>query len=360
MLDGKWPAGGCEYCKHIEDAGGHSDRQHNLEIRGLTPPELLEDPTAIVVSPKIVEIFAQNTCNLACVYCNGNLSSKIEQENLKFGDFEQHGVEIPVIRVPTVATKEYFDKFIDWLDRNVQTLVRLHLLGGETLIQHDLINAVLEIIERRPNPRLELCVFSNFNAPNKYQNLYINQIKDLQQAGNIGVFDYTASIDCWGLEQVYVRSGLNLEKFEEHFAWASEQGDWLRLNVNQTITSMTIKTMPDLIKVINKYNQHKHIGQYFEFVTGFDYQHPGTFPYNFWAEDFDRILSGMPTDTDNQKEAVLRMIGMQKQLQKNQHYDVKKIQQLHTYLDELDRRRSTDWRSIFPYLNIDLDNVNAR
>ena len=360
MLKGEWPTGGCEYCKNIEEAGGHSDRQHNLEIRGLTPPELLADPTAVVVSPKIVEIFAQNVCNLACVYCNGNLSSKIEQENLKFGDFEQHGVKIPVIRVPTVAAKEYFDKFIDWLDRNVQSLVRLHLLGGETLIQHDLMISILDIIERRPNPKLELCVFSNLNAPSKYQKLYISRIKDLQQAGNIGVFDYTASIDCWGPEQTYVRSGLDLEKFEEQFAWASEQGDWLRLNVNQTITSMTIKTMPDLIKIINKYNRHKHIGQYFEFVIGLAYQHPDAFAYDFWAEDFDCILRGMSKDTDNQKEAVFRMIGMQRQLQQVQHYDITKIQQLHTYLDELDRRRSTDWRSIFPYLDIDLDNICVR
>jgi organic radical activating enzyme len=352
MLNGEWPQGGCESCQVVEDAGGWSDRQHNLDIRGLTPPELLIDPTAVVVSPKIVEIFAQNVCNLACVYCNGNLSSKIEQEGIKFGNFDQNGVRIPVVTIPTAATKEYFDKFIDWLDRNVQTLVRLHLLGGETFIQHDLMNSVLDVIERRPNPGLELCVFSNLNVPDKYWNLYINRIRDLQQAGNIRVFDLTASIDCWGPEQVYVRSGLNLEKFEQRFSWASEQDDWLRLNANQTITSMTIKSMPDLITMINKYNKHKHIGHYFQFLTGSEYQHPDAFSYEFWANDFDRIFKAMPTDTNNQREAIPRMTGMQRQLQQNKQHDYKKISQLHTYLDELDRRRSTNWRSIFPYLDI--------
>jgi hypothetical protein len=352
MLRGEWPQGGCEACRVVEDAGGWSDRQHNLDIRGLTPPELLTDSTAIKVSPKIIEIFAQNVCNLACVYCNGNLSSKIEQENIKFGEFNQNGVTIPVITVPTAATKQYFDKFIDWLDRNIQTLVRLHLLGGETFIQHELMNSVLDVIERRPSPNLELCIFSNLNVPNKYWNLYINRIQDLQKAGNIRVFDLTASIDCWGPEQVYVRSGLNLEKFEERFAWASEQGDWLRLNANQTITSMTIKTMPDLINMINKYNKYRHIGHYFQFLTGGSYQHPDAFAYDFWAEDFDRIFKVMPTDTNEQREAIPRMTGMQKQLQKVQQYNYYRIGQLHTYLDELDRRRSTDWRSIFPYLDI--------
>jgi organic radical activating enzyme len=352
MLNGEWPSGGCETCRVVEEAGGWSDRQHNLNIRGLTPPELLTDPTAVSVSPKIVEIFAQNVCNLACVYCNGKLSSKIEQEGIKFGEFNKNNVRIPVITTPTSAAKEYFDKFIDWLDRNVQTLVRLHLLGGETFIQHELINSVLDIIERRPNPQLELCVFSNLNVPDKYWNLYITRIRDLQRAGNIRVFDLTASIDCWGAEQVYVRSGLNLKKFEERFAWASEQGNWLRLNANQTITSMTIRTMPDLFNMINKYNKHRHIGHYFQFLTGLEYQHPDAFGYNFWADDFDRILNAMPTDTNEQREAIPRMIGMQRQLQQVSQHDYQRIGQLHTYLDELDRRRSTDWRSVFPYLDI--------
>ena len=89
MLAGAWPGGGCEYCRDMERAGGWSDRQHNLEIRGLTPPELETDATATHVTPRLVEIFAQNTCNLACIYCNATLSSKIEQENRKFGRFEQ-------------------------------------------------------------------------------------------------------------------------------------------------------------------------------------------------------------------------------------------------------------------------------
>lgn len=355
MLDGKWPGGGCENCRAVEDSGGWSDRQHNLEIRGLTPPELLEDPTAVVVSPKLIEIFAQNVCNLACVYCNGNLSSKIEQENLKYGEFDKNGVNIPVVKIPTTAAKEYFDKFLDWLDRNIQSLTRLHLLGGETFIQHDLMTSVLEVIERRPNPKLELCVFSNCNVPDKYWNLYTGRIRDLQRAGNIRVFDLTASIDCWGPEQVYVRSGLDLQKFEERFAWASEQDDWLRLHANQTITSMTIRTMPELINLINKYNKYKHIGHYFQFVTAQPHMHPDAFSWDFWANDFEHILKAMPQHTNDQREAIPRMIGMQKQLQQIKRHDYRRIGQLHTYLNELDRRRSTNWRAVFPYLDIPVD-----
>lgn len=351
MLKGEWPQGGCEYCKHIEDAGGHSDRQHNLNIRGLTPPELETNLTAVEVSPRIVEIFAQNTCNLQCVYCNDSLSSKIQHENLKFGAFNKDGVTIPITPAANEVTKEYFERFIQWLDKNVTSLARLHLLGGETFIQHELMTRVLDILEKNPNPNLEFCIFSNMNVPDKYWTLYINRIKDLQKNKHIKRFDLTASIDCWGPEQEYVRSGLNLQKFEERLAWASEQGNWLWLNVNQTVTAMTIKTMPDLIKKINQYNKNRHIGHYFQFYTGLHmFQHPEIFSYDMWADDFDRIFKEMKTSNGDHEEAVLRMTGLQKQLQQVKHNNYDAIEKLHIYLDELDRRRGTNWRTLFPYL----------
>lgn len=353
MLEGKWPRGGCESCRYVEDAGGFSDRHHNLGIRGLTPPELEIDPTAVRVSPRIVEIFAHNTCNLSCLYCNGNLSSRIENENKKFGNFDKNGVQIPVITKPTSAAAEYFEKFKNWLEQNITTLVRLHLLGGETFIQHELLTAVLDIIERHPNPNLELCIFSNLNVPDKYWNLYINRIRDLQAAGNIRVFDLTCSIDCWGPEQEFVRFGLDLSKFEERFDWASQQSEsWLRVNVNQTITNMTIRTMPELINKISHYSQYRHIGHYFQFITGQHYLHPEVYSYDFWAKDFESILSAMPQRTIHQQEAIPRIQGMQKQLQQSSCNNYKEISQLRTYLDELDRRRNTNWRELFSYLDI--------
>lgn len=353
MLQGQWPTGGCEYCQHIEDAGGFSDRMHNLDIRGLTPPELEVNSTATRVTPRIIEIFAQNTCNLSCVYCNSYLSSKIEQENARHGPFNHNGVTIPVITKATSAASEYFERWIIWLEKNIQSLVRLHLLGGETFLQHDLMNRVLDIIEKNPNPNLQLCVFSNLTVPDRYWDLYINRIRNLQATGCIQVFDLTASIDCWGPEQEYVRSGLDLNLFEQRFSWASEQGSWLRLNANQTVTAMTMRTMPELIRKIDHYSKNKHIGHYFQFYTGpHMFQHPQTYAYDFWADTFEQIFQAMPLKTDQQQETVLRMKGLQAHLQQHNKHNYVDIKKLHIYLDELDRRRGTDWRKLFSYLDI--------
>lgn len=352
MLEGKWPTGGCEYCKNIEDVGGFSDRMHNLEIAGLTPPELEFDLNAVKVSPRIVEIFAQNTCNLSCTYCNDSLSSKIADENKKYGVFSKEGVTIPVYDIPEVAD-EYFQKFLSWLKKNIKTLRRLHLLGGETFLQEKLITSVLDIIESIPNENLELCIFSNLNVPDKLWNKHITRIKNLQKLGNIKCFDLTASIDCWGEEAEYARFGLNLDKFEERFAWACEQDDWLRFNINQTVTCLTMYSMPDLIKKISLYGENKHIGHYFQFYTGpAMFQHPQTFAYSNWEAVFDRILDAMPKKTVHQLEAVPRMQGLQKQLQAVKETNIQDVKKLHIYLDELDRRRNTNWRKIYPYLSV--------
>ena len=165
MLKGKWPTGGCEYCQKIEAAGGHSDRQHNNNIGGYVPKELKDNPIATHVTPRIVEIFAQNTCNFKCIYCAEDLSSQVETENKKFG--YNNGVKhIPILNKD--QNVDYFEKFLLWLEENIQDLARLHLLGGETFIQHDLMEKVFDVIERKPNPNLQFNIFSNFNAPKKY------------------------------------------------------------------------------------------------------------------------------------------------------------------------------------------------
>lgn len=350
MLQGQWPTGGCEYCQKIEAAGGHSDRQHNNSIGGYVPIELNIDPKAINVTPKIVEIFARNTCNFSCIYCAEDLSSQIQYENQKFG--YNYGIkQIPIIN--KTDNVDYFNQFLEWLDNNIQGLGRLHLLGGETFIQHDLLESVLDIIERKPSPNLQLNIFSNFNAPEKHWINYTSRIKDFCVSGNLSRFDLTCSLDCWGPEQEYVRYGLDLNLLESRLAWAAEQSeDWLYLNVNQTVSSMTIKTMPDLIEKIKKYSKHRHIGHYFMFVDGYDFQHPDIFDYSMWADDFTRILSTMPDETVSQQEAIVRMQGLSKRLESTCSKDNDKIARLHDYLDELDRRRKTNWRVLFPYLII--------
>lgn len=360
MLQGQWPAtGGCSYCQLTEANGGFSDRQSALTMRGFSPPELETDPTATVVTPRILDVFVANTCNLACVYCNSALSSRIEMENIKHGRFEKDGIVLPVNKIQKDIAGEYFDKFIVWLGKNIGSLKKLNLLGGETYLQHKALNSVLSVIEQNPAPDLTLCIFSNFNVPQSVWNEYNNRIRDLQQAGAIRKFELTASIDCWGPEAEYIRNGLDLVEFEEKFAWAVSQSvDWIDVSIHQTITSLGMRTMPALMRKIAEYSRYRYIRHDFQFVGDAadenqrHHMHPKQFAYQTWADDFEQTLAAMPKHTEQQQDAVRRMIGMQKTLEPFTTHNYEKIHQLHVYLDELDRRRSTNWRELFPYLDI--------
>jgi len=347
MLKGQWPTGGCEYCEKIETAGGSSDRKFHLAIPNMSPPELDTDVTAVEVTPRIVEVYFDNTCNMSCIYCWDGFSSQIQQENIRFGRFEKDGmvIENRSTRHPDVAGMT--EKFWDWLDANYATTRRLHILGGEPFYQQQ-FDHCLEFLGTRSNPELEFNIVSNLMvAPKKFREK-IYQIKQLVEQQKIARFDLTCSIDCWGRESEYIRSGLDLERWRENFEFLVNE-DWITLNVNQTISGLSIKATPELIAYINEHRNTRPIGHYFMTINNRSQLNPDIFGGEFFAEDFERILEAMPDATWQQQEARKYMQGIQLQISKAQR-DAQEIHKLIVYLTELDRRRHTNWRTTFPWL----------
>ena len=60
----------------------------------------------------------------------------------------------------------------------------------------------------------------------------------------------------------------------------------------------------------------------------------------------------MRKETVEHQEVFTRLQGLEQQLESVKQHDYKQIENLHTYLDELDRRRGTNWGQLFPYLDI--------
>lgn len=353
MLQGHWPGAGCEYCKDIEDAGGISDRIKTIKVPNLTPKELLVDAQATSVTPLIVEVFASNTCNLMCTYCRGANSSKIANENVKFGVFDKNGVVIKNDFEIHNEQKQYFEKFCYWLEFNSNELKELHILGGEPFIQRE-TNAILDILEKNENKNLELQIISNLMISHGVLKDYVARFSKMCRNRSIKLVHIIASIDCWGKEAEYVRSGLDLQLWEENFTYLLNQ-KWIKLHINQTITALSIRTMPALIEKLNEFRKIRPITQHFSLVVGDkernNHMHPSAFGGEFWKNDFEKILSLMPTVNEEDIRAHGYMQGV-KNLIMSSSYNDERIKRLHIYLDELDRRRGTNWRLIFPYLDV--------
>lgn len=349
MLDGKWPQGGCEYCQKIENVGGVSDRQNHLKIPNLVPPELDSNPLAVNVSPRILEIYFNNTCNLACVYCWDGFSSKIEQENRKFGRFDQQGV---VIENKSHATNQsdLTQVFWDWMKKNCQTLERLHILGGEPFYQADFYRC-FDFFESNPCPKLELNVVSNLIVDSDKFQLVINKLKSLIARRRIKRFDLTASVDSFGASQNYVRHGFNEAVWKKNFEFAASCR-WITLQINQTLTGLILKEVPDLLRYVNALRANRTINHYFSLpVFTHNFLHPEVFGPGYFDKTFEEILELMPAG--NQRDY---MNGIKMQLAvavKN----ADALTRLRVFLEEIDRRRNTNWQQAFPWLEKEVNNV---
>lgn len=355
MLRGEWPQPlpymseneGCRYCEKIEQAGGQSDRQFHSQIPGLVPPELDLDPAAVHVTPRIVEVFLNNTCNLSCTYCVSKNSSRIENENIKFGEFSKNGVMLPAVAVNRDHAQAYIEKFFAWLDKHSQELRRLHLLGGEPLYQREFYRC-LDFFQRKPNPELELNIVTNLMIDTEKFKQLVLTLKKMIVARQIKRFDITVSLDCWGAEQEYARHGLKLDQIEKNVE-VLIQNPWLVFNVNSTLTPLTLRRFSELIKKINQWKTKRKVQHYFQSVFFPEYHNPDIFGGDFWKNDLQAAVDLMPTGTWQEDHARNYLVGIQTQIL-NSCKQPEKVVQLLTHLDELDRRRGTSWRDLFAYL----------
>ena len=197
-------------------------RLFQLKIPNLVPFELESDPAAVVVTPRIVEVYLDNVCNMSCLYCWDGFSSKIHQENQKFGEFNQDGVVIKNKSSRHPDQEQMTERFWLWLDKHYIELRRLHILGGEPFFQPQ-FETCLEFLESHTNPELELSIFTNLKVSSDKLERFVERIKKLLAEGRIKRLDITCSIDCWGKEAEYVRSGLNLDLLEEYFEYSVNQ-----------------------------------------------------------------------------------------------------------------------------------------
>ena len=345
MLQGLWPETSCSYCKNIEESGGVSDRLRQIDATDLSPPELMHNPESIVVSPVILEVFFSNTCNLGCLYCGPTLSSVINTENQKFGTLEK---TISLLAPIETHHKELIPSFWKWFPSGFVKLKRFGVLGGEPFYQKE-FEKLLDMIDRHPNPDCELNIVTNLMVSPDRLSMFVEKLKKLLLTKKIKRVDITCSIDCWGPQQEYVRWGIDLEQWQKNFETLIMH-KWLYISINQTITALTIKTMPELLIKLKEWNAIRPVHHHFGGPTpGPSYFNAGILGGEQFRQDFDYILSLMPQNTDEDKIAYKYMAGIAGSITQSK-VNPAEVTTLLKYLDEKDRRRNTNWELLFPWL----------
>lgn len=359
MQRGEWPGNGCEYCERVERAGGNSDRVMTLErehTADKVPPELYTDPEATHVTPTILEVYFNNTCNMSCVYCAPSVSSQINAEVERHGAFSVGDMRVePFVkdseRQQTLAERLW--KYLE-TDNRYQHIRHFNILGGEPLLQQE-FDQCIKFWRTHPNPNLTINLVSNLNFDPKFFQKRILALKELVDNYSILQVEITASLDCFGAEQEYIRWGLDLHgRWVPNFEFLLAQS-WIRPAVHSCISSLTIKSFDQLVAQLNTWNHEydRTIDHSFDVVVGKSWQqnamHPMFFGPGVFDTDFERIVDTMPKDTPAQRSSVEHMQGIARSIHAGTR-DQQRINLLIEYLQILDKRRGTDFRQHFDWI----------
>lgn len=365
MLRGEWPGRGCEHCKHIEEAGGTSDRMIHLNLEGITaPPELDNDVTAVDVTPRQLEVYWGNTCNLKCQYCAAHFSSTIDTEEKKFGLFQQDGVKIGDNFKLNPLIDQHIEDLFRWFESNIQNLHKLMILGGEPFLQKETFR-MIEFLEQRTLPDLTLVFFSNLTVEHERFRKWMMRLQKLVDEKRLDKINVIGSLDCWGPQAEYIRNGLKLDLFQKNFEWMVYNTGFTN-NINSAFSLMSAQTMPDLVEHINKWSKTKPVYWSMQKCSSRDlgsrpYMYPGIFGDRVLflglqkaVDIFNPLASGCRDSVKEQYKIYMNgicheMASVEPNIIRQKQYKI--------YIEELDRRRGTDYKKLFPTIAEWLDKV---
>lgn len=340
MLDGQWPGNGCEYCKKIEDAGGTSERTAYINDSLLSPKELRDNPNQLSVTPRILEVYFTNVCNQKCVYCSPFFSSLIQNEIEKFGPLESE------YDLDGFHGRDDYEKlkadFWVWMEKNSRDLYHFQILGGEPMYQPE-FEECLAFFERHEHPTTNFKIFSNLkHNPIKFKEK-IDRISKLIEQNKLESFEIVCSMDCWGPQAEFARFGMDLVEWETNFNTLLTS-PLVKISVHSTITPVTLPTMGEFYRKIIEWNKIKKVDFGWNTVARPTFMNPENLGHHAKVF-FEDLLSAVPEE-DHRK---LYLYGFEKQVTTHE-VDKTQLKRLRNYLDKIDQRRDTDWRSIYPYL----------
>jgi len=223
MLDGGKPTG-CQYCWNIEAMGPDYISDRHIRNASIFTEERYEQTTKGLwnqnINPEYIEINFGNECNFKCGYCHPKYSTSFYKEIEKYGPVttvKNHRCDIDWMKLyQREDDNPYVDAFWKWWPELRKTLTIMRITGGEPTL-HKSTWQLLDSIEQDPMPWLELNINSNLGTKPLLIERLSEKVKNLTDNGKIKSFKLFTSMDTWGKRAEYIRTGLDLELWEQNF-----------------------------------------------------------------------------------------------------------------------------------------------
>lgn len=247
MLEGGRPSE-CYYCWNIEDLPGEhfSDRvfHSSSDWAEKEIEKLATLPWDAPINPKYLEVSFGNNCNFRCGYCCPQASTMWMEEIKEHGNYNltynQYGIDFLKNGTYYGPKDEnpYIDAFWRWWPSLKNDLHTLRITGGEPLMNAGAMQ-FFDLLENEPSPNLEISLNTNLGVSfNKVDRLKERVISLLAQK-KIRKFSIFTSIDSYGPQAEYMRTGLKCDHWERNAREIMKTGTTLNLMCTFNVLCVT-------------------------------------------------------------------------------------------------------------------------
>ncbi len=369
MLNGGKPSG-CQYCWNIEALGEDyiSDRkERNSTIyRADRFEQIKNGPWDQNINPEYIEISFGNECNFKCGYCHPKHSSSYHKEIKDFGPYtavKNHRNDIDWFKVYEEETNPYVEAWWRWWPEVSKTLNILRITGGEPLLQQSTWR-LLEDLDKNPKPNLEININSNFGVKPILVDRLVERINKLLAEKKIKKFKMFTSMDTWGPQAEYIRTGLDLELWERNLRTYLSNTD-LSITFMVTFNILTVTNFQSLLEKILEWRKEYPFNKDYRVKFDTPYlKEPLQYDMNLLPKDefMPYMHSHLSFIKDNvndknfdkftslEYERFRRVVDYME----TTHYSADRIAEgrrdFYNWFTEYDRRRETNFASTFPEL----------
>ena len=368
MLNGQRPSE-CDYCWKIEDLNKDyfSDRHYKTSDYWAWDrlDECAKTDPASDIHPSYLEVSFSNVCNFKCTYCSPEISSKWMEEIERFGPYPTNTSNHDLTWLKQVGRypykhsddNPYVDAFWKYLPDIYNNLRVLRVTGGEPLLSKD-VWQLFEYIQNNPNTELELAVNTNLCVETKLIEKFIDTINELKKY--VKRVDVYTSLESTGKQAEYSRYGLNYTQWVNNINKVLANTD-VNVNIMTTINALSLTTMVEFLNYImvlrEQYNEspaHNRVPVSINYLRWPTHLSVNVLPIELRTQYRDHILTTSEQWLKYNNTGTARLyLEEWDQVKRFCDYLVTEQQDpadFFKFIDEIDKRRNTDFVTTFPEL----------
>jgi pyruvate-formate lyase-activating enzyme len=370
MLAGQRPAE-CDYCWKIEDLDKEYFSDRHYKSADYWAWDRIDeiatgDPTANIF-PSYLEVSFSNACNLKCSYCSPEISSKWLEEINQYGPYPIAESNNDVSRYKSTgrypyahnADNPYVNAFWKWFPEALPHLRVFRITGGEPLMSKDTWK-VLEYIRNNPQPDLEIAINTNLSVENKLIDRFISEVNLIKPL--VKKIDIYTSLESIEHRAEYSRYGLDYARWLHNIRRCLSETQ-STVAIMTTINILSISSFTEFINMVMQLRKDYNPSCEFNRV-------PISINYLRWPAHLSSTLMPLEMRQKYAKEILeiseswLKYNSTEKfarlyleewdQIKRFCDYfitessDLEKRKDFVKFINEYDRRRSTNFSTTFP------------